>query len=88
MFGGKYRSKVVRIDGGVIASPLFRVDIPSSSQRVWLGTETSGMEVDDEVELGQVLRPPYLASSEQFCCGKIFQVFVVGNDVDWVRRSF
>ena len=72
MFGGEHWSKVVQIDGGVVASRLFRVDVPSSSQGIRFCTEVTGMEADDEIELGQVLRPPDLASSEEFCCGKIF----------------
>ena len=39
----------MRIYGGIVAAPLLRVDIPSSSQSIRFGSESAGMETDDEV---------------------------------------
>ena len=44
-------SDVRWIYAGIIASSLFRVDVPSSSKGVRFGTEMSGAESDDGIEL-------------------------------------
>ena len=46
------------------------------------------METDDEVELRKVFRPSDLVASKELCCGKIFQVFVVRDDVNCFRGTF
>ena len=43
-------TEIVGVDGGIIISPLFRVDIPSSSQGIWFHAKVPGMETDDEIE--------------------------------------
>ena len=78
----------MRVDGRVVASSLFRVDIPSSCQCIRFGTESTGMEMDDEVELRKVFRPSDLEVGEKFGCGKIFQVFVICDDIDCFRGTF
>ena len=60
----------MQIDGHIVASSLFRIDIPSSCQHVRLGTKLTRMEMDDKVELRKVFGPPDLVSSEEFGCGK------------------
>jgi len=49
--------EVVRVDCGVASIPLFRIDIPSSSESIQFSAETTRVEPDDKVELGEVLRP-------------------------------
>ena len=44
-------SKIVRVNSCITPFPLFRVDVPSSSQCVRFGSELSGMEMNHEVEL-------------------------------------
>ena len=46
------------------------------------------METDDEVELGEVFRPPRLAAVQEFGRGKIFKVFVIGDDIDGCHGTF
>ena len=41
--------ELVRIYGGIVAAPLLRVDIPSSSQSVGFGSKLAGTDMDDEV---------------------------------------
>ena len=48
---GEHWSKIVRVNSCIAPFFLFRVDIPSSSQRVWFGSEFSRVETDHEVEL-------------------------------------
>ena len=45
------RMEIVRVNGGIVAIPLFWVDVPSSSQSVGFCSEFSGAETDDQVEL-------------------------------------
>ena len=83
MFLHEYGLEVSWIYAGVIASPLFRIDIPSSSKSIVFGTEVSGMEADDEVELAEEFRPSDLLMGEQFSCRKVLKIFRVCNHVDW-----
>jgi hypothetical protein len=55
MFGGKYGFQIMRIYHGIVATPLFRVDIPSSSHSIQFAAKSSGMEVNDHVEGGKKL---------------------------------
>ena len=64
MFLHEYGLEVSWIYAGVIASPLFRIDIPSSSKSIGFGTEVSGMETDDKVELAEELGPSDLSVGE------------------------
>ena len=64
MFLCEHRLEVSQIYAGIIASPLFRIDIPSSIKWVGFGTEASGMETDDEVELTEEFRPWDLVAGE------------------------
>ena len=49
----EYWPKIARVNSCIIPFPLFRVDIPSSSQCVWFGSEFFETETNYEVELGQ-----------------------------------
>jgi len=44
--------------------------------------------MDDEVELGKVFQPLHLAAVQEFRCGKIFKIPVIGDDIDGCRRTF
>ena len=81
-------SEILRIDAGIVAIPLFGIDVPTSSKGIGLGTQFSRSEADNEVELGKEFGPSDLASGEESGCGEIFQVLVVRNDIDWTFRSF
>ena len=47
----KHWSKIVRVNSCITPFPLFRVDLPLSSQCVWFGSEFTRMETNHEVEL-------------------------------------
>ena len=64
MFLHEHRSEVSQIYAGVIASPLFRIDVPLSSKGVGFGTEASGTEPDNEVKLAEEFRPLDLSAGE------------------------
>ncbi len=44
--------------------------------------------MDDEVELGKEFRPPHLAVVQKLSCGEIFEIFVVGDDVNGSHGTF
>jgi hypothetical protein len=79
----KNGSEVQRVYAGIVATSLFGIDIPSSSQGVQFGSESSGTEADDEVELGKVFGPVDLALGKEFGRCEVLQVLVVSNHVDW-----
>ena len=70
---------VLRIDSGIVASPLFKIDVPSSSKSVGFGSEFSGMETDDEVKSGKILGPSCLTTREDFSCGEVLEIPVIGG---------
>ena len=43
------------IDASVVLIPLFGVDVPLSSEGIRFSSKASGVEVNDEVELGEEL---------------------------------
>ena len=77
----------MQVDGRVVASSLFEIDIPLSCQHIRFCAKSTRMETDDEVELRMVFRPLELAASKELCCGKIFQVFVVSDDINCFRGT-
>ena len=66
MLGSEYWAVVLWVDTGIVAIPLFKVDVPSSSECVEFGSELSGMETNDEVESGKVFGPSCLPTCEDF----------------------
>jgi hypothetical protein len=51
LFVRKNGTKIVWVYAGIVVAPLFRIDVPSSSQGVRFCSEASGTEANDEVEL-------------------------------------
>ena len=78
----------MRIDTSVVLIPLFGVDIPASSEGIRLSSEASGAETNDEVELGEELRPAGLLPSQELSGCKVLQVLVVGDDVNQSYGAF
>ena len=88
LFVSKNWMEIVCIYRGIVAASLLRVDVPLSIQSVRFGSESAGEEMDDEVELQQIFGPTDLSSSEEFGGCEIFEIFVVGDDVNWRSRTF
>ena len=87
MFLHEHGSELSQIYAGIITSPLFRVDVPLSSKSVRFGTDVSGMEADDEVELAEEFGPLDLAVGEKFSGRKILKIFMIYYHIDWGQRS-
>ena len=68
----KDRLEVVRIDLAIIAIPLFRVDVPSSSQCIRLSTKLTGMEANGKIEGSKEFRPVSLVVGEDLSGGEVF----------------
>jgi len=80
--------EVVRVDCGVASIPLFRIDIPSSSESIWFCAETTRAEPDDKIELGKVLGPPCLPLDQYLGSKKILKVLMIHNNVDGIGQTF
>ena len=79
---------VLRIDSGIVAIPLFKIDVPSSSKGIRLGSEFSRTETDDEVESGEVFGPMCLSVNEDFGCGEVLEILVISDHIDGVAGTF
>ena len=79
---------VLRIDSGIVAIPLFKIDVPSSSKGIGLGSESSRMEMDDEVESRKVFGPTCLSMCEDFGCGEVLEIPVISDHIDRVAETF
>ena len=88
MLRSEYRVIVLWIDTGIVTIPLFKVDVPSSSECIGFGSEFSRMETDYEIESGKVFGPTCLSMREDFGHCKILQVPVIGDHVNWKSRAF
>ena len=80
--------EVVRIDTSIVLIPLFRVDVPASSEGIRLSSEASRAETNDEVELGEELQPAGLLLSQKLGGCEVFQVLMVSDDVNQNCRAF
>jgi len=61
LFLSKDGLEVVKVDCGIASISLFRINIPSSSESIWFGTEITRVEPDDKVGLGEILGLPCLS---------------------------
>jgi len=66
LLGSEYQVVVLWIDAGIVAIPLFKIDVPLSSECVGFGSEFSRMETDYKVESRKVFRPMCLLMHEDF----------------------
>ena len=79
---------VLRIDSGIVAIPLFKIDVPSSSKSVGFGSKFSGTETDDEVKSRKIFRPSCLLTCEDFSCGEVLEILVISDHIDRVAGTF
>ena len=84
LFLSEDRFEVVRVDCGVASIPLFRIDVPSSSESIRFSTKTTRVEPDNKIELGEVLRPPHLPPGQYLGSRKILKVLMICNNVDGI----
>ena len=82
MFLSEDRLKVVRVDCGIASIPPFRIDIPSSSESIWFGAETTRVESDNKIELEEILEPLCLPLGQYLGSRKILKVLMIHNNID------
>ena len=72
MLGSEYWVVVLWVDAGIVAIPLFKIDVPLSSECVRFGSEFSKMEIHKEIESGKIFGPMCLSTCEDLviekCC--------------------
>ena len=84
----EHRPKVLQVNTGIVATPLFWVNIPAACERVGFGAKFPGVETDDHVELGKVFRAMCLPRGEDLGCREVLQVLMVGDNIDRCASSF
>ena len=82
MCRSEYWAKVLWVDSGIVAIPLLKIDIPSSSQCVGFGPELPGTEANDEVKTGKKFGPSCLTTREDLGRRKILKVPVISDNVN------
>ena len=80
--------EVVRVDCGVASIPLFRIDVPSSSESIQFCAEMTRVESDDKVELGEILGPPCLPPGQYLGSRKILKVLMIYNNINKIGWTF
>ena len=88
LFLSEDRFEVVRVDCSVASISLFKIDIPLSSESIQFSAETTRVEPDDKVELGEVLGPPCLPLGQYLSSRKILKVLIICNNVDRIGQTF
>ena len=80
--------EILQIRSGIVAIPLFKIDVPSSSKCVGFGAKFSGLETNDQIESGKVFGPTCLPTCEDFDCRKILQILMISDHIDCKCRAF
>ena len=88
MFLSEDGLEVVRVNCGIASIPLFKIDIPLSSESIWFGTQMIRAKPDDKVELGEVLGPPHLPLDQYLGSRKILKVLIICNNVNRISQTF
>ena len=88
MFLSKDGLEVVRVDCGVASTPLFRIDVPSSSKSIQFGVKMTRAEPDHKVVLEEVLGPLHLPPGQYLGSRKILKVLMICNNVDGIGWTF
>ena len=59
-----------------------------SSENIRFGAKMTGVEPDDKVKLGEILKPPYLPLDQNLGSRKILKVFMIHNNIDGIGWTF
>src|SRR3981189_1118507 len=74
-------------EGHVIIVILSATMIGSTQEGIRLAHAGPRLVLQCEVEAGEVERPSRLSAIELLCNSKVFEVLVVGEDLNWIVRS-
>ena len=78
----------MRVDCGIASIPPFRIDVPSSSESIWFGAETTRVEPDNKIELEEILGPLCLPPGQYLGSRKILKVLMIYNNIDRIGQTF
>jgi len=76
--------EVVRVDCGIASILPFRIDVPSFSESIQFCAETTRVEPDDKVELGEILGPPCLPLGQYLGSRKILKILMICNNINGI----
>ena len=88
MFLSEDGLEVIRVNCSIASILPFRIDVPSSSESIRFCAETTRVEPDDKVELGEVLGPPHLPLGQYLGSRKILKVLMICNNIDEIGWTF
>ena len=88
LFLSKDRLEVVRVDCGIASIPLFRIDVPLSSESIQFSAQITRVKPDNKIELGEVLRLPCLPPGQYLGSRKILKVLMICNNVNGIGWTF
>ena len=88
MLRSEYQAEVLWIDTGIVAIPLVKIYVLSSSKCIMFGAKFSRMDMDNEIEARKVFGPSCLLMHEDFGCGKILQILVISDHIDRKSKAF
>ena len=80
--------EVVKVDCGIASIPLFRIDVPSSSESIRFCAKTTRAKPDDKIEPEKVLRPPRLPLGQYLGSKKILKILMIRNNVNGIGQTF
>ena len=80
--------EVVRVDCDIASIPLFRIDIPLSSEDIWFGAKMTRTKSDNKVELKEILGLLCLPLNQYLGSRKVLKVFMIYNNVNRISQIF
>ena len=80
--------EVIRVNCSIASILPFRIDVPSSSESIRFCAETTRVEPDDKVELGEVLGLLCLPPGQYLGSRKILKVLIICNNIDEISWTF
>jgi len=80
--------EVVGVDCGIASIPLFRIDIPPSSESIQFGANMTRMEPNNKVELREILKPLCLPLDQYLGNGKILKILMFCDNIDGIGWTF
>jgi len=80
--------EVVRIDCSIASIPLFRIDIPASSENIQFGAKTTRTEPDNKIELREVLGLLCLPLGQHLGSRKVLKVFIIHDNINGIGWTF
>ena len=88
LFLSEDRLEVIRVNCSIASILPFRIDVPSSSESIRFCAETTRVEPDDKVELGEVLGLLCLPPGQYLGSRKILKVLMICNNIDEIGWTF